>query len=919
MTASPNTSSALFRRLGSAAALLTFLLSGCGGGGGGGGSSAPALRFDQSRLAAQVVARTESAVLRVVISVTESVPDGALLVIGLVDPENVVAEARVSPFSNRQGELLLSTKPLNAAGRRTVPLQVLACRDPRCEQAYPGSPFTLTLDLNVLPNIELPPLVVLTRTGAEPTPSVEVTPQVPLAAGALFGTTTETAAGRLPINLRFDGNRHYVTTHQVPAGTYELRAAVASTSDSRYRAETLIRYEVRPPPGGEFGWRVTGELSFTAQEGERRIVPILVQPPTWIADPVTLDPATTLPPWLTLRSTGPGQWEAAASAEGQPADSRPGTPLRFFAGPDVEPLTVGLQMSVAPVWEVTGDRSLFVSRTARAEDLVLEKHVRMIDGSTAPATWQIDTPFAWFRPLQTSGRVGIDPIRLQLDPAALKSGLFGTRALVPPSVSTFKVGIDRPRSSSRTVDVGFSDELSMLDYALPARLLPGTGRIYLVGNYHDDLKQFPERLVVSGAREVGRRVLTYPFTLLQFTYLIVLDVDGLVAGQPVTVALDSGLNSRSLSIPVVADIPRPPAQVPLAAIARSAPVFSPALDALFWAEPQQVRIARRSGGSWSQQTLPVPLLIDVEVSADGLRLIALTPTHLIEFDALSLSELRRAALRDPTRRIEASKAAGLDKSLAVGLDDLTWMAVLSRDDFGNVSRSIARYYPQGPAEEMTFGPTLSVFRALDEQPAVTLIRSADRSAVLTQQRHEGFVLPVGFNYLEPFASVFSAVRTDVPPVGVASGGRLVVFADGTLVDTVTGEQVALAGLLPSGLTGLGYAVSTDGTAAFAYASRISGTAVAAEADATLLAFDLQPAPLRASLSASTPLLGVVNCATPAAAEECSRRVHLITDPHDREVMVSGRERLVVTARGSLLPLPSPSSPLPRFRAAVPGG
>jgi hypothetical protein len=864
----------------------------------------------------QTVARNHGNVV-VNVALPASIAQGTAVYLGVIDPAEVLSDVQSLTPQASGVPVSLTTKPIPVPGTKTADLQVVACRDAACRDHLPGSPASLQLVITSSPNIEIEPLVVLKRSGAGPLPTASVVVSIPPEAGPV-SFAVEPRNGP-PISARFEGDRLIVETTPIRSGVYESTVRFFRYN-SPYSAETLIRYEVSPPPGGEFDWRVSGSADLVARQGQTAKTTLTVLPPTWIADPVTvLTPPADLAPWLSIQALGDNRFELSANATGLAADSYSLQAVAFGAGPYVGSHNVSAGFRVDPVYSVTSappvnhntdaQQLLVIDRATTAADLVIRYDMQMLDGTTSAVRWSAESPTSWFKARQSVGVVGVDPLHMDLDPRVLQLGWFGSREPILDSEPVVRVSIDRPGVVAREINPRFYSYLTVVEFARLIRSPSGPSRLYVVGRF----PQFADHIRLTGARELRRRIVSDgTFGLIPF--LVVFDVDGLVDGQPISLIVDSGLTSRVLTIPVVEFRVPDETSLPLPAQSRRPPVVSDDGQSIFWAEPGRIRIARQSAGMWTQSILDVEDLVDLDLSADGKYLQAVTSVDLLEFDPSSLRLLRRAPVIGSAweRLPRVAVAPASLRSIVNGIENLAWVSFFATELGGGAQLNwVSRSAPDGSIQRR-WGPSMvnTGYPATDVAKPVGLLRSVDRSAVLS-------VYPelVGADGFENDSSIFSSAnRFNIPtfgrPVGISSGAARIVASDGSLWRRVSVGQVAgniaLGAQVPEGLRALGWTISSDGSRVFAYASRrVQSGAQIGEADPVLLVFQVSedPISMRAALTQTIPLSRAANCSLPSTIEgECSAEVHMTEVVGGRQLVISGRTGALV------VPVPQSAQP-----------
>ena len=899
-------------------ALAVVTLVGCGGGGTGDGGrpSVEGMEVRPNPAPVHTVARNHGSVI-VNVALPASIAPGTAVYLGVIDPTGILAAAQFLTPQASGFPLSLTTKPAPVPGTTTADLKVVACRDAACREHFPGSPASLQLVITSSPNIEVEPLVVLKRSGAGPLPTASVAVSIPPDAGPVSFSVEPWNAP--PISARFEGDRLIVETTPIRSGVYESKVRFFRYN-SPYSAETLIRYEVSPPPGGEFDWRVSGSAELVARQGQTAKAILTVLPPTWIADPVTVvSPPSDFAPWFNVQALGENRFELSANATGLAADSYSLQQVAFGAGPYADSRSVSAGFRVDPVYSVTAappvnhhtdaQQLLVIDRATTAADLVIRYDMQMLDGTTSAVRWSAESPTSWFKPRRSFGAVGVDPLHMDLDPKILQLGWFGSREPILDSEPVVRVSIDRTGVVAREINPRFYSSLTVVESARLIRSPSGPSRLYVVGRF----PQFAEHLRLTGARELGRRTVSDgTFGLLPF--LVVFDVDSLVDGQPISLIVDSGLTSRVLTIPVVESRVPDETSLPLPALSRRPPVVSDDGQSIFWAEPGRIRVARQTAGTWTQSTVEVTDLVDFDLSADGKYLQAVTSNDLVEFDPSSLRLLRRApvigsAWAQPPR--VAFAPASL-RSIVNGIENLAWVSFFATELGSSAQLNwVSRSAPDGSIQRRWGQPMVNLgYPATDVAKPVGLLRSVDRSAVLSVYPESGGA--DGFEYVSSVSS--SANRFNIPtfgrPVGISSGAARIVASDGSLWRRVSVGQVAgniaLGAQVPAGVRAHGWTISNDGSRVFAYASRrVQSGAQVGEADPVLLVFQVSEDPLsmRAALAQTIPLSRAANCSLPSADEsDCLAEVHMTEIVGGRQLVISGRTgALVVPVLPSVQP------------------
>lgn len=762
-----------------------------------------------------------------------------------------------------------------AAGSYDGRLQLLACYDQDCKEPVAGSPMSVPLRLVVKPNLQVPDNIALRRKGAEAAPAVDVPVAVPVEAGQL---TLDGVSSSRAIHLEWIGTSLRVRTESAPAGKYQIQGTLRSPTDSRYQKTFAVTYEVQPPDGGEKPFAFDpASASVVVEQGSVYRGTFRLQRPTWLVS--TAQPRlATGTTFASLRALGDDQYEltynASGLAVGDGGRLEIGVADGEWAGNALSSwnFLVGSAFSVGPLSTTLDNRSPLAALRMSAPVTV---------ASGPPARWTANSLSPWARVLRNSGTTGVDALEVEIDQTALTAAVgFGQGIVV--------VQIDRPGTMPTSVPVSAALALTTMNQAASGALLAGSGTLYLDGRLlYPGLES---SLQISGATV---RAVSYPYDsrFVGSNTVMKLELDNLVAGQPVTVRAPWPLLDTAVIVPVVARAQLPAGHLALPYAPWRSAQFSHRQQALFFAAPDTVARWGLSGNGWTLKTAPVAGLLDVAPAGDETYLIGAGGVRYWRLDAGTLavgSEEFFVNLGSSAMPNDALPTAM--RRLAFAADGRAWTTLSSTayDAAAALTQVIGLTGLLGQGED----PGGEAWRAVPASAAarVGLVRSSGGQVLLAQfadgavRRYDAATrLPVNLG------------STDGGLVlrAVSDNGARWLRADGALHVGGAALPGTLHALLPSGYTVGGHGLTGSGRHALLYVYRQlleSGSPRAR--DAALWVVDISGVATGGIASAAVvarlalnDAVGCTEALTPG--ERCAHEASVAVAPGDMNAFVLG--------------------------------
>lgn len=905
------------------AGLLIAALAACGGG--GGSDDAPTVGMQSPSISATAVQRNP-ATAEITVS-TRHFGEGQAIYFELVGGRALLSDFEAGGDFGDVAHMSVTLRNDLPVGTQTQALTLHACGDAACKTEFRGSPMSLTLTATVTPNIDVAAVTSLQRTGADPAPTADVPVTVPAAAGDIFFSPGDTDPG---VTLSFSNNVVHVATTQRRAGTYSASARL-SGSNPAYFADMSVQYTVNPPAGGEHDMSVDVQnIGFSLNQGDVQARRIVVTPPTWASDysPLALSPQCDSV--YSLADLGNDTYELTASAVGQ--DVRLADVCTLGASAGGEGVQVWANTQIGQAFGVTAPQPFTIARDTPASALQQTVAVTMTDGSAA--TWSASTSSPWLRLARTHGTTGVDGLGLALDTSHLGAWLPGDTAHV-------QVSVDRPNVPAQDVAIGLGFAASWMNDAWAGTFTGGAGRLYVAGQFEPDIATNHE-VSVSGARMTALHTATDPF-FVGNVQVLQIDVDQVVDGQPITVALTTPWLATQASVPVSMDRGYAAGFAPLPFGARKPPSFSAANGALYFAGQDTVWRYASTGSGWALSSAALPGVIDVDPRPDESHLLAVSETSVAMLDSVTLQATWSGAPVSDYFGSPAAIVGGADvdsKSVLHTTDGNAWVTYAMPSAAAMASTGVGQLTlglfdataPTGAHINQSRGQISFAATSSGAPAAPWMIASADRQAVLATSANASDATALMGETLRkldvdqpfgpgapvaPFGEASFAWPT--APAAVSAYGYPALRTDGELWYSMSGymHSADLRSLVPSGQTAGGWGLTRDGALVLLYTYQITGSGSAATASQpTLHVFQLK-APGSALPTvppteiATIALAGLPGCGSPlASGETCQHTAHVLVDPASTVVFVAGPRGVAA------VPLPPSVTALTTLRAAT---
>lgn len=881
-----------------AACCLASALAGCGGGGSGSDSGGTGRANFGATFApaALEVSAIEGNTARVEFS--------ASLVYAGTQDVFLVAEADDAVWLAVDGSVLGSNLQASvtlrgdlAAGAHTTELRLHACVDQACSAEVPGSPAVLPIRYTVKPNLQVQPEVQLRRSGREPAPVAVLPVSVPVEAGEV----QLTSSGSTDLfDVSFDGNALRIATRQLRAGDYLLNLTLQGSADPRYVRVVSVRYIVDAPAGGEKELSVDpGYFNVFMSQGSIRTQVLTVTRPTW-TDAWETPQVVAGAGILRLRDLGGDRYELTVDTAGLALGTNSGS-VRFGAGATGGTQHVPAEVYVTSYFYPTADITRTLTSRSTPADLRISSPIVTDDG--VPARWNAVSHEPWLRVLRPSGQTGVDTLELEIDATLVDTPEWVSSAMLD-------LTIDRPGTLPLPVQVVVANRLPSLQLAL-AVLVGDRGRIYIDGAF------MGSELLTAGALQVDGATLRSAQFVLDTRFIgdvsvLAVDVEGAVAGRPITVRAQTPLVTSQMNVAVEAPARVPAAHLPLPFGAYRAPQYAPGLDALYFSGMGSAYRWAHSTTGWTLAQTVVPGLTDIALRQDEGRLYAVAGTTVRGLDPVSLAQVASGELRsgelDAGTAFDAAVPATM-RGLAFAADGRA-IASLARSINGQrVSRS--SYWITGPfggsrvLSDLTVsagqGDPGSGYGSSEQiEIGVGLAASAGGHSIVASD-------PSGFVQLyrpEQRAWVVGAkVPSGVSIVGVSDSAERMVRSDGVVMasGTILGS---LTSVVPFTHLAGGFGLTQDGRYGLVYGYRIATESSGERArEATLWIVDLQALPFTpltpTSVVATLALAEAVGCTGALVPGETCRHMASVT------LAPGGGSAFVLGPRGlAAVPLPT---------------
>ncbi|MDO9094964.1 MAG: hypothetical protein Q7U99_20300 [Rubrivivax sp.] len=875
---------------------LALSLLACGGGGGGGLLPVPvpvappapqpvdgnvSASFTPAAVRVERVSR-QTDPTRSGVNVAVTYTGNRNIFIGLIQDGNLLEDYGTTLTGSTVFDVYLHFRATDTVGVQRGELRVRVCFDVDCAREVPGSPVRVALEIEVLPNIELPASITLQRTGRDPAPTLELPVALPAGVGMaeLFNGADLPGSG---ISLAWTGSAIRVTTTQLRAGRYERELTLESTTDKRYRATTQVVYTVNPPPGGELPLQVDPPYSSAlVEQGQVATQRLRVQRPTWTATlGAPIFDNSGLP--ITLRDLGNDEYELRFDAAGQTPGAFGEATLGFSAAPAGGFAQASFRATVTEAFGVGSGLSSALDADSTAAALRLSAPVTV--GSGAPARWAARALTPGLRLLRASGTTGVDAVELEVDAAAVLATQVGYSGSV-------EVSIDRAGTVPVVARVSVENRVPRLTVALRGPLLPGSNVLYVDGAGLTS-QLIRDRLLVTGAT---LRSATLPADTRFVGDMVVLrlELDGAVPGQDVVLRLPAPMLDVPVHVPVVAAPALTGAYATLPYAAWRLPQWSLRQGALYMGAPGKV--ARWSAaGAWNLSVVDLPDSEDAALFGDESRLLAVGGEKAWRLDPLTLAVVAQGSIASApfwTGQSIDPRVPDAMGALAMAADGAVNAAIRYAGDGGVAMLGIAQRLPDLTGAVLSAGDVGTVGTAppVPGERSVGLVRSTLGEAVLGQ-------LPTGRLRLhratERVPQLAQTLPAGVWARAVSDDGQRVLASNGVLWLRGAALPGTLDAALPAGHTVGGYGLSGHGRWGLVYLYRVSSEGGTPRArDAQLWVFDLSAAETSgvaaAPVLARLPLSDAVGCTVAlTAGETCQHAASIVTAPGEGHAFVLG--------------------------------
>ena len=880
---------------------LATLVAGCGGGSGGAGSpssGAFSATFSPAALDTSTIqGSSDPANFSATLSYTGT---STLYLVADGDPAIVSAVS-----GSVSGNTLTGTVTLRgdlSPGSYSTQLKVLACLDQQCTRQVAGSPVALPITYVVQPNIQVQQQVTLQRTGQDPAPSVALPVTVPPAAGTVqLSVTGRTDA----IYAIFGGTSLVVTTAQVRAGQYTLQATLQGSSDPRYHQTVTITYTVNPPAGGEQPLSVSPvSVNLYAAQGTTATQIFTVTRPTWTS---TLDPPQifgTADPFV-LTDLGNGQYQVSLNTSNLVVGLHSAN-VQFSAGATGGTATAYVYVNVVTAFYPTGNFNITLDATTASPRY--SSPVVTVDG--VAANWSATTTTSWLTLPRSTGVTGVDMVELQIDPT------FGGTPYWSYS-GWINLSIDRAGTSPLSVPVSVGNYVPRLDRSVAA-LAGSAGRIYVEGA----LSSTYSALLSSGALHVtGANLVSAQYRddhrfVGDVTELAV-DVNGAVAGQPITIAAVTPLESSQVAVAVKAPVQVPQGYLSLPYGNYRPSAYAPGMDAFYFSGLDTIYRWAQAGGAWTLSQATISGVSGVALRPDEQRLYAVAGNMLQALDPISFAALASNPITGGAPSPIQFDAAGPPGTAALSFaSDDRLIASLVAVQNGQRTACSAHWIGSASAIGTFTGtrdlidptvlpgiadPDQGYWSNMNLQTGVALVASPSRHVIL------GTDAGGAVSFYQPSLAAWSAgvaVPAGSYMASVSDDAKRVVRSDGEVFGSGS-DQGNLSSIVPLTHSAGGFGLTQDGRYGLVYGYQIMIENGAQRArNPTLWLVDMSQVPATplasAPVVATIALTDAVGCtAAPLApGETCAHSASVTLSPGSGSAFVLGPRALAA------VPLPS---------------
>lgn len=865
--------------------LVVALLSACGGGGGGdnsGDGDDLSLALPVGRVETSVVARN-AAQVDVVVRIN-GLDEQQVVYIGATGGDSLFSGGELIDTGDNGAALRGTLRNGLQPGVYTDTVTFSLCGDQACSGGPVAPTVTATIVVTVLPNIEVAPLVTLSRSGAQAPPTARVDVSIPPPAGSLQMFATVLGGG---IDVQLVGSELVVTTQPLRAGVYESIVEISSTSDGRYNTRTTVRYTVEAPPGGEQALAALAQpVQLALPQGARVTQRLQVQPSTWTSEPITAAIETTFPfrsGAAVVRRISDTEFDLTIDLAGFAGDTYLGSVV-FTQGTFGGLAVLAVRVDVSPPFALDSPPAFQVEPSSTASALTWRSAITMTDGSTARWTASVDKP--WITVRAASGLTGQDTVELVLDPDP-KS--FPPVFAFPGPVARLTLSVDRAGVPPRTWDVPVANLLPSITAAAPGALSAGTARVVVRGN------ALSQDLIARGALAVTGATLRAASFVADPTYVgdinvMLLDIDGIAVGRDVELRISHPLLTTSALLSGPSAGAPPAGRAELQHDVYRPPSYSARHRAWFFASSGHLWKLGNGASGWTLQRADLADAIDVDLTADELRLVAVAAQRYVVLDPATLGTLA-TAIPTAFNTIDA-RALPRSKTLAAASDGALFVG-LATDTLARVDLD-----PIVPTPEVLYNKPGAL---LPSASLRKLVVSADRGRIVVQNRpgsvweNQAYAVPPrAFG-----ATATLALGYDTDIIGVSNDGSRTLDAAGIVRGL--GGSADLRGAVPATHTAVGFGLTPDGRYGLVHAARRTGSGADEQAsDALLLVVDVRtlPAVVPLTVTGTLAMSGAVGCLLPRTASQRCDHVASVT------VDAAARMALVLGPRGAeVVPLP----------------
>ena len=877
--------------------LWLVMLAACGGGGGG-STDAPAISVSSKTLEARVPERVEPT-MRMQVRLVGVPSDQTAYVVALIDDMAIgfVEHIEINAGPSNQFDVVVRPKQNLVAGLYVGSMQIALCSDDACDASVLASPVTVALRLRIDPNISVVREVVLSRQGAESSPSARIPVGIPPEAGAVQLTLEPPISEGITVSL-VDGHLD-IQTAESRSGDYAVDVRIVSVNDPRYQATTLVRYRVEPAVGGDRDMTVSLNVwSASVALDQRATQRVTITPASWSATRPSFefeqgDPR--YPNLVSIAHLGGDDYDVVVDATGVPAGVY-SVSIRVVPAPQGGTMSfIVVNVTVSSPLHLDVPRPLIAGAASTAADLRWRTPVAFDDGVAVP--WSATSSYPWLKVVQPQGVTGRDDLVVEFDVERMIQGnrTSGTAFLM--------LTIDRPGIPLTYLVIEAAVRFPVVQAVSPG-LVDGASRTLAVSGLGLTGDEFARgTFVLEGATLRAVR----PVTTMDRPALLV-DIDQAQVGVPITVRSTVPAYPTTHTVDVAS---APAAVAGSAAYSRRVPrpaSYSSKHRAWFMAGAGTLQRMRFDGVQWQFDSVAIDGLIDAEVDASETAVLAVSRDRVRLVDPATLGTLVDAAGTGPAFvtggwTIDTTQRAPF-KTVVQTFDGVTVAASASSPS--SMIRSIEYAGPFSDPGSIAYwawrdGP----YPFANTGAAMTMVASADRQAVVAQQIHGSPMLATVGSSFAPLDARIVATLAGREAVAVSGTGERVIDSAGHLHQG--GTTLDLKGMLPTDRQAAGYGITADGRFALVYHDRIdasSGRDVAVDprlAVADLRDWPAQPATWLASLAVSGP----TGCtADRPQGEPCEREVSVAVDRDAGMVAVVGPRGM------SIVPMPASTVPSP---------